>query len=154
MISTKEELQFLLHRGLEIEKKFESLSALQAFVAMGSPDRKIVLSLVRDSYQHRLELEKLLKMLEFGAPTDELPGESFNFNGMLDSEILQKIVEQDEIAKDLYSEIAKKTDPRFVKSLLKNKNVDFFQTLNGLIDDEERHIKMIKAHSGTIVRVS
>ena len=42
-ISTKEELQFLLHRGIEIEKKFESFSALKGFVVFLSGGKNVEL---------------------------------------------------------------------------------------------------------------
>ena len=87
-ISTKEELQFLLHRSWEIEKNFESLSVWKGFVALDSNYRKTVLTLARDSLKHRLELEKLLKTLNLESPNSEIIKEAFNFEGMLDVEIL------------------------------------------------------------------
>ncbi|MFC1486880.1 hypothetical protein ACFLRN_04235 [Thermoproteota archaeon] len=78
-ISTKEELQFLLHRGIEIEKKFESFSAWKGFVTLGSANRKVFLTLAGDSHKHRLDLEKMLEILGLEAPTDEIPNVKFDF---------------------------------------------------------------------------
>ena len=45
---------------------------------------------------------------------------------MLDSEILYKIIRQDEIAADIYSELVKKTDPILVRSLSGIDDTSFF----------------------------
>jgi len=153
-ISTKEELQFLIHRAWEIEKKFESLSAWKGFVSMGSTYRPTVLTLAGESYIHRLNLEKLLKTLDLEAPTDEIPDGTFDFTGMLDSEILQKIIEQDEIARDLYTKIVENTDPKVVSALLGGKDVEFFyETLKQMVKDETRHINMVRKIAGYIERI-
>ena len=153
-ISTKEELQFLLHRGWEIEKKFESLSAWSGFVAVGSNYRMTVLTLAKDSHLHRLNLEKLLKTLDLEAPTNEIPEGTFDFTGMLDSEILQKTIEQDEIVRDLYTKIVENTDPKIVSALSGGKDVEFFyQTLKQMVEDETRHINMVRKIKGHIKRI-
>jgi len=153
-ISTKEELQFLLHRAWEIEKKFESLSAWKGFVSMGSTYRSTVLTLARESYVHRLNLEKLLKTLDLEAPTNEIPEGTFDFTGMLDLEMLQKTIEQDEIARDLYTKIVENTDPKIVSALSGGKDVEFFyQTLKQMVEDETRHISMVRKISGHIKRI-
>ena len=153
-ISNKEELQFLLHRALEIEKDFESIAIWKGFVSIGAKYRPTVLTLARESHKHRLELENLLKTLGLDAPTDEIPEEPFNFKGMLDVEVLQKIVENDQIAADLYSELAEKTDKKLVAGLLGDENVSvFYDVLNRLVEDENRHVRMVKSVSGDIVRV-
>ena len=84
-ISTREELQFLLYRGWEKEKEFESLSAWKGFVSVGSDYRMTILTLARDSHRHRLNLEELLQKLGLEAPTNEIPEVTFDFDGMLDS---------------------------------------------------------------------
>lgn len=50
-----------------------------------------VLTLARDSHKHKLNLEKLLNTLDLEAATNEIPEETFDFAGMLDSKILQKL---------------------------------------------------------------
>jgi hypothetical protein len=153
-ISTKEELQFLLHRAWEIEKKFESLSAWKGFVSIGQTYRSTVLTLARESYNHRLNLEKLLKTLNLEVSTNEIPEGVFDFTGMLDLEVIQKIVENDEIVRDLYTKIVESTDPKLVSDLSGEKNVDFFyQTLKRMIEDETRHISMVRKASGRIERI-
>lgn len=153
-ISTREELQFLLHRALEIEKDFESLSVWKGFVSISSKYRPTVLTLARDSHKHRLGLEKILKKLNLDSVTDEIPEETFNFKGMLDMEILQKIVENDQIVADLYGELVKKTDPKLVARLSDTDEVDFFyDALSQLVDDENRHVKMVRAFTGIISRI-
>ena len=153
-ISTKEELQFLLHRGLEFEKKFELISAWKGFVAVNSTNRKTVLALARDSHEHRLKLENLLEKLDLEAPTNEIPDVTFDFDGMLDAEILQKIIEQDEMVLDFYTELAEKTDPKLVVALSGEKNGDFFyETLKRIVEDEKRHVRMVKALTCNITRI-
>ena len=153
-ISTKEELQFLIHRGWEIEKKFESLSAWKGFVSVGSTYRMTVLTLAMDSHGHRLNLEKLLKKLGLEAPTNEIPEVTFDFEGMLDSEVLQKTVEQDEVVRDLYKKIVEHTNPKIVSALSGENDVEFFyQTLKQMVEDETRHIAMVKKIAGHITRI-
>jgi rubrerythrin len=153
-ISTKEELEFLLHRGLDIEKKFELMSAWKGFVTVDSSRRKIVLILARESNKHALDLEKMLKTLGLKLPADELVQEIFDFEGMLDSEVLYKIIRQDEIAADIYSELVEKTDPKLVRSLSGIDDTSFFyQTLKQIIEDEKRHVSMVKSLTGNIIRV-
>ena len=110
--------------------------------------------MARDSHKHRLDLEKLLKKLDLEAPTNEIPEGTFDFVDMFDSEILQKIIGQDEIAADLYAELAEKTDSKLVATLSGAENAEFFcQTLKQLIEDEKRHVKMVKALTGKIKRI-
>jgi len=121
---------------------------------MGSTYRPTVLTLAGESYIHRLNLEKLLKTLDLEAPTDEIPDGTFDFTGMLDSEILQKIIEQDEIARDLYTKIVENTDPKVVSALLGGKDVEFFyETLKQMVKDETRHINMVRKIAGYIERI-
>ena len=153
-ISTKEELQFLIHRAWEIEKKFESLSAWKGFVSIGKTYRSTVLTLARESYMHRLNLEKLLKTLNLEAPTNEIPDGNFDFTGMLDLEILQKIIENDETVRDLYTKIVENADPKIVSALSGKKDVDFFyQTLKQMSVDETRHIDMVRKIAGHVKRI-
>jgi hypothetical protein len=136
------------------EKKFESLSAWKGFVSIGKTYRQTVLTLARDSYLHRLNLEKLLKTLSLEVPTNLIPDGNFDFTGMLDLEALQKIVENDETVKDLYTKILENTDPAIVSALSGKKDVDFFhKTLEQIIEDETRHINMVKKIAGHIERV-
>ena len=87
-------------------------------------------------------------------PTSEIPDGVFDFMGMLDSEAIQKIVENDEMVKDLYKKIVESTDPKIVSALSDGKNVDFFyQTLKRMIEDETRHIHMVRKISGHIKRI-
>ena len=127
---------------------------MKGFVSVGQKFRSTVLTLARESYNHRLNLEKLLKTLNLEDPTNEIPDQVFDFSGMLDSEAIQKIVENDEIAKDLYTKIVECTDPKVVSALSGEKNVDFFyQTLKRMIEDETRHISMVRKSSGRIERI-
>ena len=121
---------------------------------MGSNHRSTVLTLARESYMHRLNLEKLLKTLNLEAPTNEIPDENFDFTGMLDLEILQKIIENDETVRDLYTQIVDNTDPKIVSALSGEKDVEFFyKTLKKIIEDETRHIDMVRQISGHIERI-
>ena len=153
-ISTKEELQYLLHRGWEIEKNFESLAAWKGFVSVDSSHRTTVLTLARESQKHRLSLEKLLKRLGLKAPEDEILERTFDFEGMLDSEVLSKIIEQDEIARDLYNKIVDNTDSKLVTDLSGSEDASFFyEILKQMIKDEVRHISVVKKVAGDITRI-
>ena len=87
---------------------------------------------------HRFDLEKLLETLNLEAATNEISDATLDFGGMLDLEILQKIISQDEIAADLYTELAEKTDLKFVAALSGLKNDEFFyKTLEHIVEDEK-----------------
>jgi rubrerythrin len=130
------------------------LSIWKAFVTVGSAYRKTILTLARDSQNHRLKLEKLFKTLNLETPTNEMHESDFDFTGKCDAEILQEVVEQDEIAQDLYAELAENTDPKLVATLSSNEVVDlFFGTLTQMAKDEERHIKMAQNLAGCVKRI-
>lgn len=154
VISTKEELEFLIHRSWEIEKNFELLSIWKGVLSVGSTNRKTILKLAKDSQKHKLDLEKLLEILNLEYPKMEIPSQSFDFENMLDIEILQKIIKNDETVLDLYCEIFEKTDPKLITYLSKEKNTDFFFNIfNKLIEDEKRHVNLVKSITGTITRI-
>lgn len=153
-ISTEKELQFLLHRGWEIEKKFESLSVWKGFIAVSPAYRKIILTLGMDSENHRLALEKLLETLNLEVPTEIMLEGKFDFSGCYDAEILRKIAEQDEIAKDLYTELMKESAPKLIATLASGEAVELFRnTLAQLVKDEERHIAMVQNLAGNMKRI-
>jgi hypothetical protein len=154
VISTKEELQYLLHRAWEIEKKFESLSAWTSYISTESKYRSTVLILAQESYQHRLNLEKILKKLGLDAPTNEIPEISFDFNGLFYSEILEKTVEYDDMARELYTQIFEKTDPKIVSFLIDGNDTAFFyDQLKQMIEDEIRHIGMVRRIVAKVQRI-
>lgn len=87
-------------------------------------------------------------------PTNEISDGVFDFTGMLDMEVIQKIVENDEVVKDLYTKLVESTDPKIVSDLFGEKNADWlYQTLKRMIEDETRHISMVKKIAGRIERV-
>lgn len=153
-MSEKEQLKILLHRGWEIEKKFESLSSWKAFVTVGSNFRNTILTLILDEEKHRSDLEKLIKGLNLGAPAEEIGEVGFDFCGKCDAEILEEVAKQDEIARDLYSAIEEKTDPKLVTKLSGRKDTKFFyQKLNQMVEDEKRHIEMLRKLAPRIRRI-
>jgi len=153
-ISTKEELQYLLHRSWEIEKKFESIPIWRGFTTIGFSHRKLLLTLARDSQKHRLDLEMMLRKLGLAAPTTEIGDSQFDFDGMKDAEILQKIRAHDEMIAALYTEILEKTNTKFVATLGNDDDINFFiNTLKSLIQDEKRHVNLINAVVGNIIRI-
>ena len=87
-------------------------------------------------------------------PTNEIPNGVFDFTDMLDMEAIQKIVENDEMVKDLYTKIVESTDLKVVSDLFGEKNADcLHQTLKRMIEDETRHISMVKKIAGRIERI-
>ena len=87
-------------------------------------------------------------------PTNEIPNGVFDFTDMLDMEAIQKIVENDEMVKDLYTKIVESTDRKTVSDLFGKKNADYlYQILKRMIEDETRHISMVKKIAGRIERI-
>ena len=110
--------------------------------------------MARDSEKHKLALEKLLKTLKLDAPSNEVFGDNFDFTSKHDIGILREIAEQDEAAKDLYTELMETTDPKLVASLSSEEVVKlFYGTLTRLVKDEERHMKMVQNLAGDVKRV-
>ena len=99
---------------------------MESLRIVNSENRKKVLVLARDSHRHRLNLEKLLKILNLEPTTNEIPDVTFDFEEMVDGEILQRIIEQEELARDLYTELVEKTDLKLVKDLSGGKDSSFF----------------------------
>lgn len=154
MISTKDELQYLLHRAWEIEKKFESLSAWKSYISTESKYRSTVLTLAKESYQHRLILEKMLKKLGLDSPVNEIPETYFDFNGLFYSEILEKTVQYDDMARELYVHILENTAPKVVSFLINGNDTTFFyEQLKQMIEDETRHIGMVRKTVSKIQRI-
>ena len=121
---------------------------------MGSSYRLTVLTLAKESYTHRINLEKLLKTLGLEVSTNEIPEVTFDFVDMLPSEILLKIVDYDELARELYSQILEKFNSKIFLTLFRSKDNDFFyKTIKQMIDDETKHISMVRKVSGLIERI-
>ena len=121
---------------------------------MGSSHRLTVLTLARESYAHRLNLEKILKILGLEVPTNEIPEVSFDFVGMLPAEMLLKIVEYDEMARELYNHILNNTNSQVFLTWCSGKDTDFFyKTLKQMVEDETKHICMVKKITGLIERI-
>ena len=153
-ISSKEELQFLIHRAWEIEKKFESLSAWKTFLSMGSSNRLTVLTLAKESHVHKLNLEKLITILGLEAPTNEIPEITFDFVGLLPSEMLLRIIEYDDMARELYNQILVNINSKVFLAFYSGKKIEFVnKTLKQMVEDETKHICMVKKITGLIERI-
>jgi hypothetical protein len=54
----------------------------------------------------------------------------------------------------LYAELVEMTDPKLVSSLSGNEDASFFyEKLKRIVEDELRHVQMVKSISGNIKRV-
>ena len=143
----------LLNRAWEIEKNFESVASWKAYITVDSNYRKTLLPLLLDSEKHRVNLEKLMVELNFKTPTNEKEN-LFTFKDKYDSEILAEIVKQDEIARDLYTSILEKTDQKLLEEILRTNDATFFyQTLKQMVNDEKRHIEIVKNITPKINRI-
>ena len=143
----------LLNRAWEIEKNFESVASWKAYITVDSNYRKTLLPLLLDSEKHRVNLEKLMVELNFKTPTNEKEN-LFNFKDKYDSEILTEIVKQDEIARDLYTSIIQKTDQKLLEELTRTNDATlFYQTLKQMVNDEKRHIELVKKITPKIKRI-
>ncbi|MEJ2281619.1 MAG: hypothetical protein P8X97_06905, partial [Candidatus Bathyarchaeota archaeon] len=128
--------------------------AWKSFISTESKYRSTILTLAKESYQHRLNLEELLKRFGLEAPTNEIPKPDFDLNGLLHSEILQKIVNYDEMARELYIKILENMGPRKISILIDETDVVFLnQQLKQMIEDETRHIGLVKKMTGKIERI-
>ena len=143
----------LLNRAWEIEKNFESLASWEAYIRVDSSYRKTLLPLLLDSEKHRVNLEKLMVELNFKTPTNEREN-IVNFKDKYDSEVLTEIVKQDEIARDLYTSIIETTDQKLFEELTRTNDATFvYQTLKQMVNDEKRHIEMVKKITGKMKRI-
>lgn len=96
----------------------------------------------------------MLRKLGLAAPTTEIGDSQFDFDGMMNEEILQKIRAHDEMIAALYAEILEKTNTKLVATLSNDDDINFFiNTLKSLIQDEKRHVNLINAVAGNIIRI-
>jgi hypothetical protein len=96
----------------------------------------------------------MLKKLGLDAPTNEIPETSFAFNGLHNSEILDKTVEYDDMARELYIQFLEKTNPKVISFLIDGNDVAIFNAqLKQMIEDETRHIGMVKTMVSKIHRI-
>jgi succinate dehydrogenase flavin-adding protein (antitoxin of CptAB toxin-antitoxin module) len=73
---------------------------------------------------------------------------------MLPYEILLKIVEYDEMARELYTHILENTNSQVFLTLCSGKDTEFFYiALKQMIEDEIKHISMVRKISSLIERI-
>ncbi|MDH3364990.1 MAG: hypothetical protein OEM29_03155 [Thermoplasmata archaeon] len=146
-----DELAGFLHKALEIERAFETVAEWEGYVSVEKKEFKNVLfQLVSDSNGHGRTVESLLKMVHTGNDYGELPLQPrvFNFGGKNELEVMSEISRIENIMFDLYSNIREALqDSDFHKLLIDKDNAAPFMTaLDGLIDDETRHLSLISKY--------
>ncbi|MDI3502999.1 MAG: hypothetical protein PWR09_1125 [Archaeoglobi archaeon] len=125
-----EELAGLLSRAYWIEKELEDKSLWRAYISqMSEENRKIILSIAKDSMRHRKILEEIGERIgiDLGDLVKDFEKISSEFSHLEEGGIFKHIFHNEMLAKEIYSAI---------------KNTD-----------EERHIKLVEPLVDTTKRI-
>ncbi|HIH01396.1 TPA: hypothetical protein HA259_04860 [Thermoplasmata archaeon] len=150
-ITLGDDLAGYLQKALEIERGFETLSEWEGYVGVKEKElREVLFQLVTDSAQHGRTVETLLDMVRTTADFRGLPLQprGFNFRAKGEAEIMNEISRTENIMFDLYSDIRDALRNSDMSSLLISPDdaSSFMTSLDGLINDEARHISIISKY--------
>lgn len=151
LIALGDELSGYLHKALEIERGFETVAEWEGYVSVKEKEfRNVLFQLVSDSGGHVRKVESLLAMVRTTEDYHGLPLQPrvMNFKAKSEVEVMTEISRIENIMFDMYSDIREALQGSDMSRLLVDvKNAaPFLATLDGLIDDEERHISIISKY--------
>ncbi len=154
-IKTKEELITLLGRGYWIETQFEETAEWNAYVSsLSEKGREVIFILASDSARHKITLEEIgIKLgTDLKNVIDKFDKRIFDFSKMKEDEIFKVILEHEIIARDLYSRLYEFVDREIFRDSKLSAD-EFFNAMKMLIEDEEKHIKLVEPLSDKTVRI-
>jgi hypothetical protein len=158
-IITGNELNSLLGRAYWIETQFELIIQWKAYNEVSEELRDVLFVLSHDSEKHKMILQQLCDNLEGINPqqvTKDMAFDTrdFKFEGKLEEEIALHIQKNEYLALDIYKKIRDFSDKELIKTLWQGDNpVWFFQQLDFLIKEEQKHISMVQPYIGKIERI-
>ena len=157
-VENVEELESLFGRAYWIESEFEQSFQWQAYTALSEEYRDIVFRLSHDSEGHKAVLTDIIQNLNdvsMDRIKENQKQRDFQFkSNWQDSEIFTEILKYEFLVKDIYKRIKNHTSEELIKDIWDGKNLDeFFLTMKYLIEQEDKHVNLIKPHAGNIKRI-
>lgn len=145
-IDSKEEFYSTLQDLYCTEDCFEGMHSWVGTVLSERKYKDILSELADDSSEHKKKLKELFSKMEGLEPKEE-DIESFDFEeGGDDEAILKTVLENDYSALYHYSLLKVTVDKELLTKMLDEEDVqDYYETLEYLIEEELRHIKMLRS---------
>jgi hypothetical protein len=150
-IKSGDELAGFMRKALEIERGFESVAQWEGYVSVKDKEfRDVLFQLVSDSDGHARTVESLLEMVR---TEDDYRGfplhpRVLNFRGKDDVEVMTEISRIENVMFDMYSDIRDALKDSDISGFMVDTgdSVPFTTALNGLIEDEARHMSIISKY--------
>ncbi len=159
VIEDIEELESLLSRAYWIEEDFEQMALWDGFTSVDEKYRDILFRLSHDSEKHKIMLKKVIKNIK-GIDMESIKQNTKESNrskvkrSMIDEDLLGEISKNDTLALEIYTNNHKYTSREFINDVwLGESDDDFFKTFRTLIDQEKKHINLLKPYVGKLTRI-
>lgn len=146
IIDSKEKLKKYFEDILVIEKNFEKMYSWLAHILTEEKYGDILEELSKESEVHMDTIKDLLNKIE-GIEIEEREEDLLELDEDLkDEEILWKIHDYENLAHYYYSYLKNHIDRGFLRDVMSQENIDsFFDSLDFLIKEELRHIRLLKS---------
>ena len=156
-ITDLSELCSLLGRLYWVESEMELMGQWDAYTEVGERYRDILFTLSHDSEKHKTRLENLFSKID-GCDTNTVLSrterEKIELKGKREEEILQEVLKYDQLALDLYRRVHSSVQRPLIRERWNGDDPDeFFRTLKWLIEEEKRHVALLKEHVGKPERI-
>ncbi len=143
-INSEDEFHNILQDMYDVEECFEGMHSWVGSV-LSEEYRELLTILADDSNEHRKRLDTLISKID-GFKLKEKRKNKLDFKEDLeDKTILNLILENDHSALYNYSILKTKVDKEFLSKIMDEKDIpDYYETLDSIIEDELKHIKMLR----------
>jgi len=155
-IRTTDELLTFLHKALEIELSFETMSQWESYINLKKDEfRDVVFELISESEKHRAIVEELISKVKSknqqGVPS--IRPREFNFKNKTEFEIMMELSRYEKLAYDIYKNIFDALKKSDMKNLFDENPSSIFSTLETLIREESDHQSKIANYVGKVERI-
>lgn len=157
-ITDIDELKSLLDRAYWIEGEFEQSFQWEAYSHIQEKHRDLIFKLSHDSQGHKSLLKKLINNID-GISIEDVEnsktGKEFQYRPRWeDSEVFGELLKYEFLAKDIYSRIKEHTSEKLIDDIWMGDNSEeFFKAMEYLIEEEQKHIDLVRPHAGSIQRI-
>lgn len=152
-INNIEELQTLFEKAYLIESNFELTMEWDAYINAEEQNKNLLFTLAHDSEGHKnliKELSTKIEGINFDKELDPIKPQ-FDFSHMIDEAIFTQLIKYENLALDIYTRIHDLTNKEFIKNHWKGDNwSEFFSKFEWLIQEEKKHIMLIKDLIGDV----
>lgn len=158
-ISTADELHYLLGKVYWIQSKYKQSIYWSAYVSADEKIRDLIFKLSHKAENHKLLLRELCSNIKDIDPVKAMDKMNFSINGFdpkdkKSEEIITKLADIEYIAFDIYSKILKYSDKNLIKEIwIKGDYNEYYNKLQGLINDENEVINLLKPYHSNLERI-